>query len=172
MSTVKDYTPTQDAQNIINKFQTLDTQFKAAWGEFYERFQTELDQLDQLRESRNVALDEAGKMLRDEATRLDINRYKSFKFGPFQVQKKVGSDSFRAVEFANLAKTLGFKKQMEDEGAIATKVEINFSAAKEFLKKNGLEDKFATTLEGGAEMTPAVIGPKPIPALGAEFKSK
>ncbi len=170
MSVVKDYIPTGDAQQVIGKFQNLDMQFKTAWSEFYDRHQTEIDQLDQLRESRNVALDEAGKMLREEATRLDIKRYKSFKYGPFQVQKKIGSDSFRAIEFVQLAKTLGFKKQMEDEGAIAVKVEINFDAAKEFLKKNALEDKFATTLEGGAEMTPAVIGPKPIPAFGAEVK--
>lgn len=172
MTAVKDYTPTQDIQNVINKFQSLDHQFKSAWSEFYERFQTELDQLDLLRENRNVALDEAAKLLRDEATRLDINRYKSFKFGPFQVQKKVGSDSFRAIEFVDLAKALGVSRRMEDEGVIATKVEINYAAAKEFLKKNALESRFATTLEGGQEMTPAVLGPKPIPAFAQEAKTK
>jgi len=171
MSTVKDYIPTQDTQNVVNKFLSADQKYQAAWAEFYDRHQQEIDQLDQLREERNVNLDEAGKMLRSEATRLDPTRYKTFKFGPFQVSKKFGSDSFRAVEFVNLAKSLGFKKQMEDEGAIATKIEINQEAANEFLKKNGLEKQFATTIEPGLAMTPAVSGPKPIPAFGQELKA-
>lgn len=171
MSTVKDYAPTQYVQTAVGKFEAADSQFKTAWSEFYDRHQTELDNLDQLRESRNVALDDATKVLRDEVKRLDIKFFKTVKYGPFQVSKKVGSDTFRAVEFVNLAKTLGFKKAMEDEGAIATKVEINFDAAKEFLKKNSLEDKFATTLEGGEELTPAVTGPKPVPGFGQETKA-
>lgn len=170
MSTVKDYQPSGDAQRIVDDFLKSDTVFKDAYAEFSDRYATELAQLEQLREARNVKLDAAGKILRDEATRLDPKRFKTFRVGPFQVSKKFSSDSFRAVEFVNLAKTLGFKKQMEDEGAIATKVEINFEAAQEFLKKNSLADKFATTLEGGSEMTPSITGPKPIPAFGTEVK--
>jgi hypothetical protein len=168
MSTVKDYTPTQDAQNAVNRFTAADQQFKSAWDEFYQRHQTEIDQLEALRESRNVALDESAKMLRDEATRLDINRYKSFKFGVFQVQKKQ-SDWYRAEEYVSLAKDLGCYKRMVDEGAIAVKIEINREAAQEFMKKNSLTDKFATTLDS-KELTPAVLGPKIIPALGQELK--
>lgn len=172
MSNVKDYTPTQDTQNVVNKFTTLDNQFKSAWDEFYQKHQSEFDQLDTIRESRNVALDEAQKMLRDEATRLDVNRYKSFKFGPFQVSKPFSADIYRAVEFANLAKTLGFDKKMKDEGVIATKIEINAEVAREFLKKNALEDKFATTIEPGVAKTPSITGPKAIPGFGQEVKSK
>ena len=169
---VKDYTPTQDTQNAVNKFTTADSAFKSAWDEFYQKHQTELDQIDQIREGRNVALDEAQKLLRDEATRLDVERYKSFKFGPFQVSKPFSSDSFRAVEFARLAKDLGFKKSMEDEGVIATKIEINYEVAKEYLKKNALEDKFATTIEPGTAKTPSITGPKQIPGFGQEVKSR
>lgn len=170
MSTVKDYTPTQDIQNAASKFSSLDEQFKSQWAELYERNRTELDQLEQLRESRNVHLDEVVKMLRIEAQRLDPKRYKTIKFGPFQVSKKQASDFFRPEEFVQLAKSLGFEKKMREAGVIKTKVEIDYKGALEFLKDNALDTKFATTLEGGAEQTPAVSGPKPIPPLGQESK--
>jgi hypothetical protein len=170
MSTVKDYTPTQDVQNAAAKFSQLDDQFKNQWTEHYERNRTELDQLEQLRESRNVTLDEVVKMLRIEAQRLDPKRYKTIKYGPFQVSKKNASDFFRPEEFVQLAKTLGFEKKMREAGVIKTKVEVDYKGALEFLKDNALDTKFATTLEGGAELTPSVTGPKAIPALGQEAK--
>jgi hypothetical protein len=170
MSTVKPYTPTQDVQNVVNKFKSADEQFKSSWAEFYERHQAEIDQLDALRESRNVALDESKKMLRSEAERLDVERYKSFKYDDFQVSKPFASDSYRAVEFVKLAKAMKLDKAMEDEGVIATKVEINFDGAQEFLKKNGATDKFASLIEVGKAKTPSVTGPNPIPAFGQEIK--
>lgn len=170
MSTVKDYQPSGDSQRIVDDFLKSDNAYKDTYAEFADRYATEIAQLEQLREDRNVKLDAAGKILRDEATRLDPKRYKTFRVGPFQVSKKFTSDSYRAVEAVKLAKSLGVLKPMEDEGAIATKIEINFEAMKEFLKKNSLTDKFATTLEGGTEMTPSITGPKPIPAFGTEVK--
>lgn len=167
---VKEYEPSGHTQNLVSKYESLDTSFKSSWEELYERFRSEFDQLDKLREQRNVALDEATRALRDEATRLDVKVYKSFRYGKFQVSKPVGSDSFRAVETVKLAKTLGVLKPMEDHGAVATKIEINYEAMKEFLKANSLEDKFATVIEAGDAKTPSVTGPKPIPAFGAEVK--
>lgn len=169
---IKDYEPTQDVRNSIAKFETLDAQARSAAEELYSKYQTEIDQLNNLIESRNVALDESNKLLRSEVTRLDGDKFKTVKFHAFQVSKKKGSDFYGAAEFVDKAKAEGVKKKMEDEGVIATKIEINYDAAKEFLKKNGLEKSFAGALHEGADLTPAVSGPKPLALFAQEIKGK
>lgn len=172
MSTVSAYKPTQDAQTIVSKFKAVDEQYRSQWDEFYEKHRVELDAIDALREGRNVALDEARKVLGSEVERLDPERYKTVKYEMFEVQKKKSSPSFRATEFVKVAKELGIDKAMKEEGVIATKVEINYDAALEYLKKNKIEKKFEVTLDQGASIGIAIKGPKPIPAFGQEASTK
>lgn len=169
---VQNYTPTQEVQNVINRFEDQDRVFKAAFDELAAKYPTEFAQLEKLREGRNVSLDEAIKMLRDEASRLSRDKYPSFRFRDFLVKKPQGSDSFRAEEFVELSKSLNFKKAMQDAGVIQTKVVIDYDAAVEFLKKNNLQTKFAHLVMEGDMKTPSVEGPKPIPPLGQEYKGK
>lgn len=167
---VKNYEPSGDVQRIVAKFETLDQQIQDRKVEFYERHSTEIDQLNALAESRNVALDESAKALRTEVERLDPEKFKTVDYHGFRVSKKKGSDYFGPVEFVGKAKAEGVKAKMEDEGVIKTKIEIDFAEAKEFLKKNGLTDKFASTLHEGGDLTPSVTGPKPVALFFQEMK--
>ena len=153
----------------VTAFETADATYKTAWEQFEQAAQAQLDYLDKLREDRNAKLDDAKRGLRAEALEADITDIKSIKVGPLTAQKKWTS-------FYNPEKLVaGLRAKGLYDTAIAAKVVMEkietakFDEVKNFLKNEGIEKDFEDC-EDGQEMTPAVSGPKPIPAFGAEQK--
>lgn len=162
------FQPSNEAQTLISQFQTSDQIFKEAWANFETKHQKELEMLEALREQRNVDLDEAKRVLREESFNADITQVKFIEIGPFKVQKKE-SKWFIVEKFKSLLEDMGKYDAALSEGVIAEKIEVDYKTALAWLEKNSLTEKFLSC-EDGKELTPAVSGPKPIPSFGAELK--
>lgn len=160
----------ESTQTRIDAFEQADKAFRAAWDDFEQKHQQELEYLDKLREERNVRLDEAKRVMRDEAAELDITKVKFLKAGPFSVQKK-WSGFYLPEKFVAMLEGRHLYDQAVAEGAVREITEVPFEKAKAFLESKGLRDDFAEC-EDGKELTPAVTGPKPIGGFGAESKEK
>lgn len=163
------YQFTKETQDKINLYNQADQDFKAAWAVFEQKMAVELQHLDQLREDRNVKLDEAKRAARTEAAEVSISDAKSIAFGGFSVMKK-WSDFYIPEKLVALLKDKGLYDAALAAKAVAEKIEVaKFDEVKAFLQKEGVDKDFEEC-EDGIELTPAVTGPKPIPALGAEYK--
>jgi hypothetical protein len=162
-----DYKPTSELQEKILRYEQLNHQWEERWNNFYETHGEELQQLDDLREKRNIALDEAIRAARDEA---DAVNQKSFSVGQFKVQKK---ETFWFIPegFVATAKSLGIYRDLVEKGAIAEKIEIPYKEARAVLESMNIREKFLHC-EDGKELTPAVSGPKNIPPLGVGYKER
>ncbi len=166
----------QDTKNNVLAFIEADKAFSAKLEAFLAKHSEELLELDNLREKRNVKLDDAEQGIRrdaDLAPRAKFNEKDgapSISYGPFTVVKKL-KEWFIPETFIALAERSGVHKSMVDSGAIQIKTEIDFDNACEYLRKNNMEKTFAAAKDA-SEMTPAISGPKPIPPFGAQAKKK
>ena len=176
--------PHQPSPELVEKekaFEAVDKEWQEKWGAFYQQNEKALDELDQLREKRNIALDEVRRAAAAEAETLDIEKHPNFKVGRFSVQKK-NTKWFIAEAFVAHAKELQVYDSLVQKGAILVKTEIPYKEAKTVLEDMPFKDpetgKDGTLLdqfifcEDGKEMTPAVTSPKNIPPIGAEYKEK
>lgn len=156
-----------DAKSRIDAFTQADSAFRSAWQLFEQQHAAELDYLDRLREERNAKLDEARRILREEAMEADITQVKYISAGPFTVQKKwhgfyIVEKLMAKLEARNLLDT-AFAERI-----LVKKVEAGkYDEVHDFLQVQGIDGAFEDC-EDGEEMTPAVSGPKPIGPFGAE----
>jgi hypothetical protein len=160
----------EETQKKIAAFEQAEEEYTKAWAEFEEKAAPWFKILEEKRDLRNRTLDEAIRAVREDAKEVDYTKLKTFKAGPFSVQKKV-TRFFAPDLFYNMAKALNLVDGAISEGVIAEKIEVNFEQAMTWLKKNSLWDKFKDTYKE-QEQTPAVSGPKEVPAFGAALKRK
>lgn len=159
----------EETTKAIQDYEALDRQFKDAWSVFEQAHRTELEHLDQLREARNAALDQAQRALRSEAQDPSCT-VRSISAGPFQVVKKK-TEFYDADMFIARLHERELYDAAITEKAVIERIEIDYKEARNFLKGRSLLDDFEDC-EDGAEMTPAVSGPKPVPGFGAETKKQ
>lgn len=159
----------KEAQDKINAFLESDAAFKAVWNTFAEKYQTELDYLENLRESRNAKLDEARRALRAEGAEADITKVKSFRAGPFTV-KKPWSDFYQPEKFASRLRDTGLYDKALSSKIIKESVEIEKpDVVKQFLTTIGALELFEDC-EDGIELATRIEGPKPIAPFATEVK--
>ena len=159
-----------ETQKKIDDFEASDVAFRAIMNDFEDKAPEWFKMIEAARDNRNRALDEAVRALREDAKQVDVNKIKTFKAGPFTVQKKL-TKFFAPDLFYNIAKTLGMVDGAISEGAIAEKIEINYEPGMAWIKKNDLWDKFKDSYKE-TELTPAIGGPKEVPPLGATLKTR
>lgn len=160
----------QETKDKIAAFEEADKRFKTEWAAFEQEFSTRLAQLDQLREDRNVKLDEAKRALRVEADGIEELRT-TFVEGPFKVQKK-WSDFYIPEKTVAMLSERGLYDAAVSSGAVAIRVELaKFDQMQRFLEDNGVIKDFECC-EDGIEASTAISGPKPIPPFGAELKKE
>ncbi len=160
----------QDTKNKIMAYVEADRAFQERLAQFFASHPEELVEIDNLREKRNRALDDAEQVMRRDAELTNYDKAASITFGPFRVQKKL-SQWFIPETFVTLAERQGMYKAALDSGAIRIKTEIDTDMANEFLRKNSLDKVFAAAKDA-KELTPAITGPKQVPPLGAQLKKK
>ena len=166
MSTYQVSKETQDKNAI---FEQAEAAFKASLEAFERTHELELIALDKLREDRNAKLDEVKRALRAEAVDADITEVKFIKIGKFSVQKK-WTHYYSPEKFVALLKDKGLYDSALSAKIVAEKIEVaKFEQAEAFLKTEGVAKDFEEC-EDGQELTPAITGPKPVPAFGAEQK--
>jgi len=154
-----------DTKAKVSNFEASRDKFNKLVTEFFDNHGDELQAMDAAREEMNASLDEARRALRDDAENIPISKVKFIRCGDFEVQKKWSS--WYIVEmFVSMAKNCGMYDSALAEGVIEEKTEVNGKLAETWLKKNSLEKKFASSLDG-KELTPAVKGPKPVVAFGS-----
>lgn len=162
----------QDIERKIRLYEELDNNFKNKWADFEERNYASINELETLREERNVKLDEIKRSLRSYP---DSSDNTSGEFGQFKVSKKYSryydQDKFLA-KFSEIAiKTAesSLYTRAFEEGIIIEKTEIaKFDQIQLFLDKYGYLEEFRDC-EVIEESGAAVYGPKSIPMLGAEL---
>jgi hypothetical protein len=160
---------TDETKTLVDSFTEIDKEYKDKLSQFYSDHSSELEKLEHLRMQRNKALDDAKQSLRSDAASHSYDDAKArIKFGPFIVQKKWTS-WYVTEMFVGLVKSMGLYKSAVEHGVIEVKTEINSKQAEEWLRKNSLTKKFEAC-EDGKELTPAITGPKPVVAMGAEEK--
>jgi hypothetical protein len=166
-----DFKISADAQAKVNGFELADRAFKTAWEKFEQEHFSDLQFLDKLREERNAKLDSARRALRSEAEEVDITQVKYLRTGMFSVAKKwhkfyIPEKLVARLEAKDLLDT-AFKEKI-----VAQKIEVEkFETVQAFLERHRIK-KDCEDCEDGQELTPAVSGPKPIPAFGTEAKDK
>lgn len=148
----------------VSDFEKKKKKYDALFAEFQEKHQDELLELDAAREEMNAALDDARRALREDAKQADYRRVKRINFGGFRIQKK-WSSHYIVEMFVELIKDHKLFDAAVDEGVISVKTEIDGDQAREFLRKNSLEEQFKVCIDG-KELTPAISGPKPVAAFG------
>jgi hypothetical protein len=159
----------QDTKEKLQAFETADAAWKDAWEQFETAHQQELDKLEQLREERNVRLEDAKKTLRNEVQDLNYEDIKSVKEGRFRAQKN-WSQFYSAEKFVAMVREKGILDDaLTNRIIIVTTTVADFKEVKNFLEARGIVKDFEEC-EDGREKTTSVYGPKPIPPLGAEFK--
>lgn len=166
----KEYKPSTELQTKLDLFEGLDKAYKAQYDAFYQKNAAELDSLEDLREKRNIALDELKRASRDEVGALDITQYKSVRVGRLSVTKPE-TKFFIPEAFVATADQLGLYDRLVEKGAIIEKIEVPYKEAKAALEELKQVDNFLHC-EDGKELTPTVTGPKNIPPFGAEYKEK
>jgi hypothetical protein len=154
----------------VQEFVAADQQFRATMTDFEEKAPEWFKLIEEQRDLRNRRLDDAKRALRDEAGRLDYTKIKSFKAGPFTVEK-ARNRSFDTLPFIEIADGLGIDDQLKDAGIIVTETSINRDQAVDWLKRNNLWDKFAETFRE-EDATARVKGADDIPPLGMPAKGK
>lgn len=163
------YKLTQDTKDKIQEFETADAAWKDAWGQFEAAHQQELEKLEQLREERNVKLESARKTMRNEVQDLSYDDIQSVKDGRFRAQKN-WSKFYSPERFVAMIREKGFYDDaVSNKIIIVTTTVSDFEEVKNFLEQRSIVKDFEEC-EDGKEKTTAIYGPKPIPALGAEFK--
>jgi hypothetical protein len=160
----------QDSKNKVMAFVEADKAFQARLEKFFADNPEALLEIDNLRELRNRALDDAEQNIRRDATLANYDKVTKIEFGPFSVQKKK-SEWFIPETFVSLAERSGNYKALLDGGAIRIKTEIDFDLATAFLKLHSLDKTFVAAKDA-KELTPAISGPKIVPPLGAQLKKK
>ncbi len=159
----------QETQEKINAFAEAESQYKTAWEQFEQTHSAELEDLDKLREERNSKLDTARRAIREEAAEADITQTKSIKIEPFSVLKK-WSSFYSPEKFVHRLRELNLFDSAKAAKIVVEKVDIaKFDTVQQFLNIEGKLKDFEDC-EDGIELTPAVSGPKPVPAFGAEQK--
>lgn len=159
----------QDTQDKIKAFEEADAAWKAAWEKFETAHQAEMENLEKLREERNVRLESARKMLRTEVQDLSYEDVKSVKEGRFRAQKN-WSRFYSPEKFVAMVRDKGlYDEAVAHSIIIVTTSVADFQEVKGFLEARNLVKDFEEC-EDGKEKTTAIFGPKPIPPLGAEFK--
>jgi len=159
----------QDTQDKIKAFEEADSAWKAAWEKFETTHQTELENLEKLREERNVRLESARKMLRTEVQELSYEDVKSVKEGRFRAQKN-WSRFYSPEKFVAMIRDKGFYDEAVAHNIVIITTSVaDFQEVKSFLEARNIDKDFEEC-EDGKEKTTAIFGPKPIPPLGAEFK--
>lgn len=159
----------QDTKDKIKTFEEADTAWKTAWERFETAHQEEMENLEKLREERNVRLETARKMLRTEAQELSYEDVKSVKEGRFRAQKN-WSRFYSPEKFVAMVRDKGLYDEAVAHNIIVVTTSVaDFQEVKGFLEAKGAVKDFEEC-EDGRERTTAIFGPKPIPPLGAEFK--
>ena len=149
----------------VRLFSDSKTKFNGLISDFFESHGDELQALDASREEMNAALDEARRALREDAENVPISRVKFIRHEDFEIQKK-WSSWYIVDMFVSMAKNCGMYDSAIAEGVIVIDTVVDGKKAEAWLKKNSLEKKFASSLDG-KELTPAVKGPKPAVAFGS-----
>ena len=168
MSDINPEFVSEETRAKIAEYEQKQADFSALYNQFQDVHQQQLMQLDNSREALNVALDDAKRGIRDDATRADYRKIKKIRFGSFSVAKKWSS--WYIVEgFIDIIKDLNLFDAAVDEGVIKIETKIDGKLAPEFLRKNSVEANFKV-VEDGKELTPAVTCPKPIAAFGGVLK--
>lgn len=157
-----------DTKNAVDAFELKDAELQKLLQEFRDKHEAELEELEKLMESRNSALDNAKRKLREEAFSLPYPDVKSVVCGPFRVVKKWSASLLKEM-FLEKLEIKNLTQKAKEAGAIVETVEIPYEEAKAFVKAHGIEKEFLPC-EDGKELTPMVFGPKPLSPLGTPQK--
>lgn len=156
----------QDIEKKMRAYEELNEKFKNKWADFEEKYYSEINELDRLREERNVKLDEMKRALRAHAENTDSRQ--PTEVGEFKVIKK-WSKFYNPEKLVQMLKARGMYITAVEDGIVVERVEISkYERVKAFLEKYGMEKEFECC-EDGSDAGVAVFGPKPIPTLGAEL---
>lgn len=160
----------EDTKAKIALFEVVDKQFKEAWNAFEAAHERELNELEKIREERNVRLDEAKRSLRAELETIDEMRA-TFSVGPFKAQKKF-SDFYIPEKLVAMLVDRGLYDIAVGAKMVAVKVETaKFDEVKNFLRIHGIEKEFECC-EDGMNSPSAISGPKSVPPFGSELKKE
>lgn len=160
----------EDTKTKIALFEVADKQFKDIWNAFEATHERELNELEKLREERNVRLDEAKRSLRAELETIDESRA-TFAVGPFKAQKKF-SDFYIPEKLVAMLGDRGLYDIAIGAKIVAVKIETaKFDEVKNFLRIHGIEKEFECC-EDGMNAPNAISGPKSVPPFGSELKKE
>ncbi len=160
----------EDTKNKISLFEVADKKFKAAWETFETSHETELSELEKLREDRNVRLDDAKRSLRAELDSVTETRA-TFVEGPFKLQKKF-SDFYIPEKLVEMLNDFGLYDMAVNAKIVTVEVKVaNFDEVKSFLRAHNFEKEFECC-EDGKDAPGAITGPKSVPPFGSELKKE
>lgn len=162
------YQSSQETKDKVKQFEDADKEFKIALETFERDYAAPLAKLEQLRESRNVLLDEARRLLRAELEIIPDMRL-TYNTGPFKIQKK-WSDFYAAEKLVAMLGDRGLYEDAVKAGVVTIKIETaKFEEVKHFLETHNIIKEFECC-EDGKHAPSSVSGPKAIPAFGTESK--
>ncbi len=160
----------KDVQDKIDIFQKADQDFKCEWEKFELAQAAELIRLENLREERNIKLDEAKRAVRSEVETFNTMRV-TFASGAFKVQKR-WSDFYIPDKTVSMLIAKGLYNTAIAAGVVIVKAEVaSYDEMQRFLIENNVIKEFECC-EDGIEGSVAISGPKSIPPFGLELKKE
>lgn len=160
----------KEVQDKIDRFQQADQEFKVEWEKFELVQAAELVRLENLREERNIKLDEAKRAVRSEVETFNQMRV-TFSSGAFKVQKR-WSDFYIPDKTVSMLIARGLYNAAIAAGVVIVKAEIaSYDEVQKFLEDNNAIKEFECC-EDGVESSVAISGPKSIPPFGLELKKE